>query len=185
MLKTMGRIVSVLVLVTLLSGCDVISGLLGEPKKTPSVPEMLPDLPGYATVEGETLTGYISKLSEGAALLAAQPELVAAIAGVDQVITCYQDLGVARARLYSNEDNPLSAGVVAIADRNALLDPVNLFKCAQLQKEGVGRQSIKIEPCVKTYTLEKDDNAFYILYAGTTPDICQTFCDNLEGCTKE
>ncbi len=183
MLKTMVRIVGVFTLVTLLSGCDIVSGLLGEPTEMP-VPDMMPDLPDYTTVEGELLTEYISNLSEGAALLAAQPELVAAIAGVDQVIGCYQEIGVARARIYSSKDNPLSSGVVAIADRNALLDPVNLFKCAQLQKDTVGRQSITIEPCVKTYTLEKDGNAFYILYAGTTPDICQTFCDNLEGCTE-
>ncbi|MBN2005327.1 MAG: hypothetical protein JXA21_18355 [Anaerolineae bacterium] len=183
MLKKIVYIVSLFTFVALLSGCDVISELLGKPTATP-VLDLMPDLPDYTTVEGELLTEYIANLSEGAALLAAQPELVAAIAGVDQIIGCYQEIGVAKARIYSDKDNPLSAGVIAIADRNALLDPMNLFRCAQLKKEMLGRQSITIEPCVKTYTLEKDDNAFYVLYAGTTPDICQTFCDNLEGCVE-
>jgi hypothetical protein len=76
----------------------------------------------------------------------------------------------------------LSAGAVAIADKKALLDPVNLFRCVapNLRPEA---QAIKIEPCKASYTLTRDGNDFYILYAGTTLEICQAFCRNLEDCT--
>ena len=40
-----------------------------------------------------------------------------------------------------------------------------------------------IEPCSATYTLSRDDNQFYILYVGTTAEICQDFCANLQDCT--
>ncbi len=172
----MNKVVMVLaLLLVLLSGC----ALLSPGDKTPDTEALMPDLPGYNTVEGETLTGYISNLAEGASMLAAQPELAGAVLAVDHIVGCYQDLGAIKARLYINKDEPLEAGTVAIADRNELLNPANFFKCVQPQ---LGN-AVEIQPCTGKYTLEKDGNEFYIIYAGTTANICQTFCEHLEGCT--
>jgi hypothetical protein len=40
-----------------------------------------------------------------------------------------------------------------------------------------------LEPCAKSYTLKKDDNEFYVAFVATTPQMCETFCSKLEGCT--
>ena len=167
----------------------IVAGvLLGIPRPGPEenpAAELLPDLPGYNTVEGELLTDYIGKLSGGAALLAGQPELALAIAAVNQVIGCYQEVGAVKARAYSNQEVPLSAGIVAIGDRNELLDPKNLFKCvAPAIPDAVQPDMPPIQICVASYTIERDDNEFYIIYAGTTEEICQTFCAALEGCEE-
>jgi hypothetical protein len=174
-------IVCVIVIVATLSGCDLLPGSGGSTAQPPAL-TMLPNLPGYTVIEGQTLTGYIGKLSGGAALLTGQPELAATLTAVDAIIGCYQQVGAVRARVYSNQASPLSSGAVAIADQKALLDPANLFRCIapSLRPEA---QAIKIEPCKASYTLTRDGNEFYILYAGTTQDICQAFCKNLEGCT--
>jgi hypothetical protein len=180
MFKFSVQLLCVAALVALLSGCDV------QPSVEPPAAEMLPDLPGYDVVEGQLLTEYISKLGEGAALLAGQPELAAAVLAVDQIIGCYQDVGAARARVYSDEEMPLSAGAVAIADRNALADPTNLFRCVapiMLELAEADEPSLQIQPCWAKYTLSRDDNEFYIIYAGTTEEICHAFCAELEGCT--
>ncbi len=166
----------------------VVAGvLLGIPWRGPEenpAAELLPDLPGYNTVEGERLTDYIGKLGGGAALLAGRPELALAIAAVDQVIDCYQEVGAVQARAYSKQEDPLSAGVVAIGDRNKLLDPQNLFKCVApaIPSDEGPVDMAKIRPCTASYTLTRDDNEFYILYAGATEEICQAFCAALEGC---
>ncbi len=172
------QLLYVLALATLLSGCG------GEqPPAVPPAVEMLPDLPGHYVVEGEVLTDHITNLAEGAALLAAQPELAAAVLVVDQIVSCYQDIGAAQVQLYANEEMPLSAGAVAIADRNALTDPVNLFKCVAPVVFDTGEADMpQIQPCSASYTLERDDNEFYIVYAGTTEEICHAFCSQLEGC---
>jgi hypothetical protein len=175
------RIACVLVIVTVVSGCELLPGAATPTVEPPAV-TMLPNLPGYTVVEGQTLTGYIGKLSGGTALLTGQPELAAMLTAVDAIICCYQQVGAVRARLYSNQASPLSAGTVAIADRKALLDPANLFKCIA-SNVGPRAQAVKIEPCKASYTLTRDGNEFYILYAGTTQEICQAFCRNLEGCT--
>lgn len=172
-------------LAALLSGCDVIAGFLQPKPEVPPAVEMLPDLPDHTVVKGQTLTEYLGTLAEGATLLAGRPDLAALALGVDKFIGCYQDVGAVQAQVYSNKENPLSAGAVAIADRNALLDPRNLLACLKPSAEAgeAGIQSFAIEPCSASYTLTRDDNEFYILYAGTTQEICRAFCAQLEGCT--
>jgi len=171
--------------IIVMSGCQLLPLLL--PKATPSAAiEMMPDLEGYTVVEGETLLDYVSNMGGGAALLLGHPELAAALVVVDGVVSCYEEIGAVQARIYSNEEEPLSAGAVAIADRNALEDPRNLLRCVGpgiLPEDESGIQTVLIQPCTASYTLTKDDNEFTIVYAGTTLEICQTFCAALEGCT--
>jgi hypothetical protein len=172
-------VAALLVVASILLGIDR-SG----PEENPAA-DLLPELPGYNTVEGELLADYISKLSGGAALLAGQPELALAVAALDQVVGCYQEVGAAEARVYSDEDDPLSAGLVAVGDRNKLLDPENLFACIgpALPSEGDPPTDMAtIRPCAASYTLKREDNEFYIIYAATTEEVCQTFCTALEGC---
>jgi hypothetical protein len=182
MIRTFAYLLCVIGLVALLSSCDTPSPT--SPSPTPPAAEMLPTLSGYNVVEGQLLTDYMGTLSGGAALLAGHPELAATIGAVDQIISCYQEIGAVRARVYSNQAEPLSAGAVAIADRNQLLDPTNLFNCTlRPLTQGRGTFSTRIEPCSASYTLARGDNEFYILYAGSTAEVCQAFCTNLEGCT--
>ena len=185
--KRPNRVFVMLIAVAILmGGAGLILGIRQQDSQVPPAEEMLPDLSGYDTVEGEALTDYISKLSGGAALLAGQPELALAVAAVDQVVGCYQEVGAVKARVYSNQADPLSAGIVAIGDRNELLDPKNLFTCVAPAIPDAGApDQAPIEPCKASYTLEREDGSvFYIIYAGTTEEICQTFCAALEGCEE-
>ena len=170
----------------------LVLGLLGlatlacnpgsQPTGTPPVVQLMPDLSGYHVVEGQAIQEYILGLAEGAALITGHPELTALIARVDRVIACYQEVGAVNARIYSDESWPLSSGTIAIADRNRLTDPATLFRC-------LGGEVVlfsdrpALNPCSHKYTLERDDNAFYIVYVGTTQEICHDFCVNLEGCS--
>jgi hypothetical protein len=159
------RVILLLIGVAILMGAASILLGVGGSDTEPPAGGMLPSLNGYNVVEGEQLTDYLGKQAGGAALLAGQPE---------------------QARLYSDQEAPLSAGAVAIADRNELIDPQNLFKCvAPVIPDGAGAQAAvpAIEPCTASYTLERDNNEFYIVYAGTTGEICRAFCAALEGCT--
>jgi len=178
--------VGVLMLFVVLGACNIISpGGDTPPPENPPVAQMLPDLPGYKTVEGETLTAYIGKAA-GSEVFDNKPNLKAMVTKADAVIACYQKVGAVRARLYSNQAEPWSAGAVVIGDKKAMLSPANLFNCLGGGEASGGRfqaQGVKIEPCSAKYTLPKGDDEFYIMYVGTTADICQDFCSNLEGCT--
>ena len=138
-----------------------------KPTGTPPVVEMMPDLPGYNVIEGEAVQEYIATLAEGAALLAGNPELVVLIEKVDRMIECYQDAGALNLRIFSNESFPLSSGAIAMVDQNRLTDPETLFECATGRLAPLSSQPT-LDPCGHSYTLNKDDNAFHIVYAGTT-----------------
>lgn len=149
----------------------------------PPAARLLPNLPAYRQVDGQTITGYIGALAEGAALLAGQPHLAVTIGTLDQAIGCYQEIGGVRARIYSHADRPLEAGLVAVADKAKLNDPDSLFRCitpAALDLQG-GEEPV-LEPCTAAYTLVNEEGTFYIIYAASTHNVCRDFCESLEGC---
>ncbi len=146
-----------------------------------SAADLMPNVPNAKIVTGMTISEYIASLAEGGSLLTGNPALVAAIEFTQGAIDCYQGLGAVAVRVYSDETFPLSSGVVAIVDRNAITDVGNLARCLGGGQQA-GAQGV-IEACAHTYTLTKDDNEFYIAYIGTTAQMCQAFCTGLEGCT--
>lgn len=149
----------------------------------PPAARLLPDLPAYRQVEGQTLTSYIGALSEGAALVAGQPQLAVTVGVVDQAIDCYQEVGAVRARLYSHGERPLEAGLVAIVDDARINDPSNLFRCvapATLDLEGSDEPVL--EPCTAAFTLVREGHTFHVIYAGSTYSVCRDFCSSIEGC---
>ncbi|CUS02488.1 protein of unknown function [Candidatus Promineifilum breve] len=149
----------------------------------PPAARLLPDLPAYRQVEGQTITTYIGALSEGAALLAGQPQLALTVGTLDGVIDCYQEVGGVRARVYSHAERPLEAGLVAIVDEVRINDPDNLFRCvtpAALSLEGA--EEMVIEPCAAAFTLVNEDGTFYVVYAASTYTTCRDFCTALEDC---
>ena len=166
--------VIVLTLLVMAAACDSTN--------TPGrAADLMPNVPNTRVIEGMTITEYLASLAEGPSLLAANPVLAAAIEATQGAIDCYQKIGAVAARVYSDLSFPLSSGLVAIVDRNAITDLDNLRTCF-----GGGQQfgaQAALEICTHTYTLKKEDNEFYIAYIGTTKDMCRAFCSGLEGCT--
>jgi hypothetical protein len=150
-----------------------------------SAKDMLPEVPNTTVVEGQTITQFLARVADGAALAAANPELIPLIQRVEASLTCYQSLGAVALRTYTDKTFPLSAGIVAIIDRNALTDPANFANCVLGRAQGDASAMPTIDPCTKTYTLKKDDNEFYIAYVATTQEMCTAFCSKLEGCTEQ
>jgi hypothetical protein len=176
----LGLIIVMGALASVVVACDIDS-----PQATGTAPvvQMMPNLPGYRVVEGQSVQQYIAGLAQGASLLSGNPEMLLLIELADQVISCYREAGAVNMRIYSDESFPLSSGAIAIADRNRLTDPQTIFRCVGGQMITSSDQPT-LRPCAHSYTLERDDNAFYFIYVGTTQEICQTFCANLEGCAR-
>ena len=145
---------------------------------------LLPDVPNARTVEGKTITQHIASLAGGDALKIANPELYAVVQFTEGVVTCYQDLGAIAVRVYSDADFALSAGMVAIVDRNAITSLENAVKCLGGSLPFSTTEPPAIRPCFYSYTLKRDGNEFYIAYVGTTAEMCQAFCTRLEGCAE-
>ncbi|MCL4264132.1 MAG: hypothetical protein KJ069_12995 [Anaerolineae bacterium] len=160
----------------LLVSCDMLPGGGGG-----SAAELLPELEGYNTIEGQSFTDALTSLGV-MATLAGQPQFGAPIAGISAIVGCYQEAGAVSTRVYSDPNIPQNSGIVAVGDRAALLNPITFMQCVP-DTNLRGPQSPTLEPCSHSYTLTRDNNEFYILYAGLTADVCHAFCSRLEGCT--
>ena len=150
-----------------------------------SAKSLLPDVPNTTVVEGQTITQFLAKAADGAALAAANPELIPVIQRVEASLMCYQNLDAIALRTYTDKTFPLSAGIIAVIDRKALTDPANFGNCVLGRAQKTEASVPTIDPCVKTYTLKKDNNEFYIAYMATTKEMCSAFCSKLEGCTEQ
>ncbi len=160
----------------------VILSACGQGTPEPSAAALMPNLPGYDVTDTLDIQNAISKAAAVASLGAQQPELTALIAGVNNLVNCYQQAGAVQGRTYVNHTDILKSGVVVIVNRNVVTDP-NLFVNCVLPQAGPRLAPTLIQPCGKTYTLDKDNNQFYIGYAATNPEVCAAFCAALQGCT--
>ncbi|MBN1286714.1 MAG: hypothetical protein JXB47_15050 [Anaerolineae bacterium] len=149
----------------------------------PTAAELMPSIPGYNVVEGQDLTDAISKLAGGAALLEGNLPAVGAVTVIDGIMDCYQEAGAVSGRIFTKADYALDSGVIVIVDRNRLTNPQTFLDCVRPQGPEMSAASA-IQPCGSAYTLRRDDNEYYILYAGTQPEVCKAFCSALEGCTQ-
>ena len=144
---------------------------------------LLPDVPNTTVVEGQSISDFIAKLADGAALATANPQLVSLVEKAQGTLACLQQTGAAAVRTYTDKTFPLSAGFVAIIDRNAITNLANWQQCLT-GRPNPSAQAVTLQPCATTYTLKKGDNEFYIAYVATTAEMCQAFCSRLEGCTQ-
>jgi ATP-dependent protease HslVU (ClpYQ) peptidase subunit len=153
--------------------------------------KMIPDVPNTNIVEGQTITDFVGKQADGQTLLAANPQLAAAIRFTENVVKCYQAIGGVALRMYSDRSFPVSAGMVVVVDKTAVTDVANLAFCLNQSRQVLvvpnTRQPV-IQPCSANYDLTKKDEAnkdhdLFIAYLASTPDMCHAFCSRLEGCT--
>src|SRR5258706_7477142 len=142
--------------------------------KEPSAGALMPHLADYSQTDTVNIQDAIAKLAGAGSIGAGQPEVTALIAGVSGIVTCYQNAGAIQGRTYVNKADITKAGVVVIINRNAVTDPNRFLNC--VTPKGLRSAAAAIQPCAKAYTLDKDNNQFYIGYAATNAETCNAFC---------
>ncbi|MBN1963620.1 MAG: hypothetical protein JW910_03165 [Anaerolineae bacterium] len=179
----------VLMLVAALANtaCGAITGGGTPSSSGPPAASLLPTLTGYNVVEGQSVQEFIAGLGEAASALLGQFQATAAIELIDRVAGCYQDIGAVALRLYSQQEYPVIAGGVAVANRDLLTDPQTFLYCVGLapQPSGLseGQGGGGLQPCFYNYSIEIQGDTYDIFYVGTDVQICQAFCAGLQGCT--
>lgn len=175
-LLTSMRMVALIAVASLVvSACDSL-----QPAKDDSAANLMPNIAGYTVVNTLDIQDTLSKIAGTSALLTGNPAFAAMVTAANEVSKCYQKAGAVEGRVYYGQADPSKVGAIVIINRNKVLDPALMLNCVG-GREGIsGAQSI--QPCVKAYTLKKDNNEFYIGYVATDPEVCSAFCTSLEGC---
>ncbi len=139
-----------------------------------------PNLPGYQVASGEDVSQYLIDLETSDSL-----EITAHLASIGRFTQCYQDIGGVRIQAYRNDETFFKAGIVTMASENALLNPGNFAQCVAQADQNSGGVQIQsaVSFCQASYELPKAEDTIHIGYFGTTQEVCQAFCTQLEGCT--
>ncbi len=165
-------------LVLLVAACDVAV------PRDESTAALLPNLSGYMVENTLNITDALTKVGAGAALAGGQVQFAAAIGAVGNYVSCLQRVGALEGRTYIQRENPLKSGLIMIVNRNKITDPQTILGCAipMAQRSMLAESVEEYSFCANMYTLRKNDNEFYIMYAASSPQVCEAFCSALEGC---
>jgi len=172
----------ILVGVALLAACGNV-GPTGDTNRDPEAAQnYLPNVSGFSTTDADSIADAIATAGGGAALASGNPVLAGAIAKLDDMIQCYQDVGAVAARIYTQVDiaslaqgSIPSIGVVAVINQDRLAN--NFLACALGQRSSAQAQaqSAGIEPCSGSGDFTINGEHLSYLYAAIEPGLCATF----------
>ncbi|RMG84879.1 MAG: hypothetical protein D6712_10490 [Chloroflexi bacterium] len=166
----------------LITACDAVQSTGDTAADPAAAGNFLPNLSGYSASNADSIVDAVTAISGGASLLSGNPVLAGAIAKIDDVIQCYQDVGAVAANIYTPTDfsNVLEGevpalGVVAIINQQRLMN--NFLACVAGQRsvQGFSAQSAALEPCTGSGTFDVGDNTYTYLYAATQGALCEVF----------
>src|SRR5579859_5562096 len=146
----------------------IFSGCGQGPAPDNSASNLMPVLTDYNSETTLDIQAAISKLGSAAALAGAQVEIAASVQAVDSLLTCYEKAGAIVGQAYVNKTNPVYSGLIIIVNKNVLTNPQTFLQC--VAPKGIlsapSGSTPTVQPCTKSYTLNQDNNSFYIAYIG-------------------
>ena len=140
---------------------------------------------GYTSTDARNITDAIAAVGGTASLFTGNPAAAAAIAKIDDMIGCYQNVGAVAARVYTYtnigelfQGQVPKVGALAVVNRDRIVS--NLAACALNTGSGFSAQATQIEPCAGTGTLTRDGETLDYIYAATDPQLCTLFAAALQ-----
>lgn len=178
-----------LMIVLLLAACDTLPAVDVVPttgdtaSDAASAQALLPNLTGqgYTSTEASSIADALASVGGGGSALAGNVAVAAAIAKIDEMITCYENVGAVAARVYTRtnvveltQGQIPQVGAMAVINRDRLAR--NLLPCALNTNQGGFRaQSAGVEPCGGSGSVERDGETLDYVYAATDPALCTLF----------
>ncbi|MCY3947377.1 MAG: hypothetical protein OXF44_13960, partial [Anaerolineaceae bacterium] len=96
------RVALLLALLVLLAACsDLVPTGTDSADQATSAQMFIPTLEGYVQSDASSITDAITALGGGASVLSGNPGLAAAIAVIDGLIQCYENVGAIAAAIYT------------------------------------------------------------------------------------
>lgn len=172
-----------LALLLVIVGCGPSGGSSDDSNAAQS---FLPTISGYSQTNADSITDAITTAGGGAAILTGNAVAAAAVAQIDSMVQCYQNVGAVAANVYTqaNLANIIQGemprvGAVAVVNQDRLAN--NLLNCALGGQSQMRMQSAAIEPCAGSGNFTSDGQTLHYLYAGTDPEFCSTVQQHFAG----
>ncbi len=170
-------LIPLLLMVWVTAGCSILPAA---PTKDTSALSLIPSVPGYNSTNTTDVKNTLATMLGGGALLAGQPEVTAMVAAASRLATCYNNAGAFEAYVFTKQSDLSQAGVILVINDNVLGNVQVLLSC--LNPANIGSSVQDVQPCSKHYTLSTANNSYEIMYVATAPQVCNDFCNALQGC---
>lgn len=142
------------------------------PAAVPTLP--LPDISGYTHHEGEEV---LKTSMEADAILGTffkgNPQFALTAGIIGKMGECAQSQGIARWRLYSDQADLTSSGVILIVSKNRITDPQIVLSCLLQPKPN--KLNSLLSPCAQNYSYSANNDTYYVFYAATKGEVCEKF----------
>ena len=180
------RVGLLLATLILLAACsDLVPTGTDSADQATSAQMFIPALEGYVQSDASSITDAITTLGGSASLLSGNPGLTAAIAVIDGLIQCYENVGAIAAAIYTQpvldsvlQGQGLSVGALAVINQERLAR--NFLACALPETELFSAQADSMEPCSGSGTLLIANEHIHYLYAATDPLLCLAFQNHFD-----
>ncbi len=174
------KTVALIICLIAISGCSLVASTGDSKTDATAAQNFIPEIAGYNMSDADSIVDAVSSVSGGASLLSGNAVLAGAVAKIDDMINCYQEVGAVTAQIYTqktfditNLDIP-SAGVLAIINQDRLKD--NFLACAlNSGSQDFSAQAVTLEPCMGSGEFKAGDETISYLYAATTPGLCELY----------
>jgi hypothetical protein len=176
----MGKTGLCLILTILLTACSMVASTGDTASDPAAAQQFLPTISGYTMTEADSITDALTAAGVGGSLLTGNAPLAAAVAKIDDMIQCYQNVGAVAARVYTQTDvGSLIQGQIpkvgAVAVINEARLERNFLNCALSVGSGLSAQADQIQPCGGSGTMVVNNERIDYLFAATTPELCTLF----------
>lgn len=164
----------------LLAACTLgATGPTGDSASDPQAAQnLLPNLAGYTRTNADSITDAVTSVGGSASLITGNALVAAAIARIDSMIQCYQDVGAVAAQVYTQGDitsvvsgEVPKVGAVAVVNQDRLSR--NFLNCTIGSAESLSAQGAEIQPCGGSGSKQVGGETIHYVYAGTAPEFCQ------------
>ncbi|MEQ8675692.1 MAG: hypothetical protein RLP44_18795 [Aggregatilineales bacterium] len=179
-MKTTRIIILMMLCALALSACNMSTSTDDTNNDVEAAQSFFPDLAGYNRTDADSIIDAVTTTLGGASLVTGNPIAAVLIERADTMIECYQDVGAADARIYSQRINITepsipTAGVLTVVNQNRVVD--NFLHClTQNPLSGAfSAQSVQPEPCYGygTFNFNGDNVSFF--YVATDTPLCDQF----------
>jgi hypothetical protein len=130
--------------------------------------------------EADSITDALTAAGVGGSLLTGNAPLAAAVAKIDDMIQCYQNVGAVAARVYTQvnigsvvQGEIPKMGALAVINQDRL--ERNFLNCALSVGSGLSAQADEIQPCGGSGTTVVNNERIHYVFAATTPELCTIF----------
>ncbi len=175
----------------LVTGCSLNTAPTGNTSTdSASARNQLPAVAGYNQTDARSIADAVAVVGGGASVISGNLLSAAAIAQIDRMLQCYQDVGAVAASVYTQSDigsvlqgQVPRVGAVGVVNQERVAN--NFLNCAVgTRGDTFGAQAADPQPCGGSGTFVVNNENMHYVYAATSPELCQAFQQHFDRLTR-